>query len=49
MDQTKATSWIMAPHPIAELERSVIRAADSLLAHDAYLLTCDLNERSITS
>lgn len=41
----------MAPDPnpeLDELERRVIHAADSLLAHDAYLLTCDLNERSIT-
>jgi hypothetical protein len=41
----------MAPHPdpnIAEVERRVIQAADSLLRHDPYLLTCDLNERSIT-
>ncbi len=35
-------------HELAELERRVIGAAGSLLAHDAYLLTCDLNERTIT-
>jgi RNA-splicing ligase RtcB len=40
---------IPLPNPeVALIERRVIRAADSLLAHDAYLLTCDLNERSIT-
>jgi Domain of unknown function (DUF6915) len=39
----------MAPNPdLDEIERRVMHAADLLLAHDGYLLTCDLNERSIT-
>lgn len=41
----------MAPHPDPELaliESRVFQAATSLLTHDKYLLTCDLNERSIT-
>lgn len=45
---TKLELSFMVPPPNDELERTVIRAADSLVAQDAYLLTCDLNERSIT-
>ena len=33
---------------IAQIEWRVIQAAEALLTHDAYLLTTDLNERSIT-
>lgn len=50
-DLLKVGAWSMAPHPdpeLAELERRVVQAANSLLKHDAYLLTRDLNERSIT-
>jgi hypothetical protein len=35
------------PEP-AQIERRVTRAAESLLKHDGYLLTCDVNERSVT-
>jgi RNA-splicing ligase RtcB len=41
----------MTPNPdpeLAQIEQRVLRAADALLECDPYLLTCDLNERSIT-
>ena len=41
----------MTPNPdpeLAQIEQRVIQAAESLVTYDGYLLTCDLNERSIT-
>ena len=38
----------MYPRKHDDLEEKIIRAADGLLKHDAYLLAHDVNERSIT-